>query len=446
MSVNCEVTHCKFATPEMSRAAYPAMVAHLQVHSAVKHGLPIGEAINPLGCSYGASRQDQVEDEGLGGSEDQVGDNGRGSRDQTGGGPSQGPGVATRPGRTASQPSRSRTPETRDTTNRGRSLSRSRGLGLKFPCTDCNIRSFDTETGLFTHRRKKCGLRGAKPTSLDFPCPSCPRLFSSPMGVNSHKRFCKGGGPHNPSTERRDSSSGFSRARVDIPKMRVEGGVEVGIAGAGENQAREGGLRFMKVVAERIDPNVEEGGSSKRKKSEMRLMKSSERGESLSERSSNRSEATTSAGRREAWVVVNSSGSTTNRAINLEEEDLPRKKVAMEVTMKLPGGQMATVMYRVGADAEMRKVVDKVANKLGKPASRVRLYISGSSALASSVVGGSSVVSSSSGASSTISFDGGSSSGSLSDMALVEGGSLAVRFQDMKLLAMVAEDGDGDSL
>ena len=69
-----------------------------------------------------------------------------------------------------------------------------------------------------------------------------------------------------------------------------------------------------------------------------------------------------------------------------------------------------------------------MANKLGKPASRVRLYISGSSALASSVVGGSSVVSSSSGASSTISFDGGSSSGSLSNMALVEGGSLAVRY------------------
>merc|ERR1719341_2569505 len=391
--------------------------------------------MNPLGCSCGVSRQDQGEDERHGGSEDQAG-----------GGPGQGPEVATRPGRTASQPARSRTPETRDATNRGRSMSRTRGLGLQFPCTDCNIRSFDTETGLFTHRRKKCGLRGAKPTSLDFPCPSCPRLFSSPMGVNSHKRFCKGGGPHNP--------SGFSRARVDIPKMRVEGGVEVEIAGAGENQAGEGGLcqgrarepagesgqRFMKVVAERI----EEGVSSKRKKSEMRLMESSERGKSLSERSSIRSEATTSAGRREAWVVVNStsSGSTTNRAINLEEEDLPRKKVAMEVTMKLPGGQMATVMYRVGADAEMRKVVEKVADKLGKPASRVRLYISGSSAPASSVVGESSVVSSRSGASSILSFGGGSSSGSLSNMALVEGGSLAVRFQDMKLLAIVAEDGE----
>ena len=116
----------------------------------------------------------------------------------------------------------------------------------------------------------------------------------------------------------------------------------------------------MKVVAAQIDPNVEEGGSSKRKKSEMRMMESSQRGKSLSERSSNRSEATTSAGRREAWVVVNSSRSTSNGTINVEEVDLPRKKVAMEVTMKLPGGQMATVMYRVGADAEMRKVIDKV--------------------------------------------------------------------------------------
>ena len=71
-----------------------------------------------------------------------------------------------------------------------------------------------------------------------------------------------------------------------------------------------------------------------------------------------------------------------------------------------------------------------MADKLGKPASRVRLYISGSSALASSVVSASSIVGNSSGASSIISSDGGpggSSSGSLSSMTLVEGGSLALR-------------------
>ena len=122
--------------------------------------------------------------------------------------------------------------------------------------------------------------------------------------------------------------------------------------------------------------------------------------------------------------------------------------------MKLPGGQMATVMYRVGADAEMRKVVDKVVNnsishcvlyivfttyhqvadKLGKPASRVRLCIGGSSALGSGIVGESSIVGSRSGASSILSFDGGRTSESVSNMALVEGGSLAVRFSALSVL------------
>ena len=36
MRVTCEVTHCKFSTPEMSRGAYPAMVAHLQVGNCDK--------------------------------------------------------------------------------------------------------------------------------------------------------------------------------------------------------------------------------------------------------------------------------------------------------------------------------------------------------------------------------------------------------------------------
>ena len=77
----------------------------LKVHSAVKHGLPIGKAINPLGCSCGASRQDQAEDGDHGRSSDQVDDDGRGGGGQTGR-PRQV--VATRPGRTVSQPARSR--------------------------------------------------------------------------------------------------------------------------------------------------------------------------------------------------------------------------------------------------------------------------------------------------------------------------------------------------
>jgi len=460
MKVNCEVDHCKFSTPKMGRDAYPAMVAHLQVHSAVKHGLPIGEAINPLGtCSYGAN-QNQVDEDGRG-------------RSLTGG-HRQGRthlGLAQvediRPGRTSSQPARSRTPTTRAATRRRRSLSHSHGLGLQFPCTDCNMRSFDTEVGLFTHRRKVCGLRGAKPTSLDFPCPTCPRAFTTPMGVNSHKKFCKGDGPHTTNSNRRESSSvggvgqgnSILRTRVDIPKMRGQG------ASQEQEKTHEGDNSLgRKVVAvgtgERTGQN-DQGGSSKRKKTEMRetAKNSSSQGSNQreGERSgSSRSEATTSAGRRKAWVV-SSNESLANRTVNVEEEeDLPRKKVSMEVTMRLPGGQMATVMYRVRADAEMRKVIDKVAIKLGKPVSKVRLYCTGSttcfttSSMVSSRDGASSTVSSNSGASSIASLGGGSSIASfgeggnranLANMAPVEGDSLAIRFQDMKLLAIVGEGG-----
>jgi len=459
MVVSCEVDDCNFSTPRMGRDVYPAMVAHLQVHSAVKHGIPIDKGDNLLGSH-------QVDDKSR-------------SRSQTGGHRQGRPHLGfeqaedTRPGRTSSQPARSRTPETRAADNRGRSLSRSRGLGLQFPCTDCNMRSFDTEVGLFTHRRKVCGLRGAKPTSLDFPCPTCPRAFTTPMGVNSHKKYCKGGGPHTSNSNRRDSSSvggvdqgnGILRTRVDIPKMRreVASQEQEKTSGGDNNPERE----VVVVGMEERNGHNEQGGSSKRKKTEMRdttknssSQGSSRRGEmqgssrrvernSSSQGSnqrgerngSSRSEATTSAGPREAWVVKN--GSANRALVDMEEEeDLPRKKVAMEVTMRLPGGQMATVMYRVGADAEMRKVIDKVANKLGKPASKVRLYCTSSTSnLASSIVssrdGASSNVSSSSAVSSIVSFGGGDNSGNLSNMAAVEGGSLAIRFQDMKLLAIV---------
>merc|ERR1719474_2665385 len=55
--------------------------------------------------------------------------------------------------------------------------------------------------------------------------------------------------------------------------------------------------------------------------------------------------------------------------------------------MKLPTGQKVHVVYRVGVNTEMKKVVDKVALKLCVPSSRVRLYNAGTPGpLASSVV------------------------------------------------------------
>ena len=76
---------------------------------------------------------------------------------------------------------------------------------------------------------------------------------------------------------------------------------------------------------------------------------------SLSNRSQreerSRTEATTSLGHREAWMVNRSSSASSA---------LPQTKVSMEISMELPTGQRANVVYRVGANTEMKRVVDKV--------------------------------------------------------------------------------------
>ena len=69
-------------------------------------------------------------------------------------------------------------------------------------------------------------------------------------------------------------------------------------------------------------------------------------------------EATTSLGHREAWMVSRSS--SASRAPTEEENGVERRKVTMEISMQLPTGQKAHVVYRVGVNTEMKKVVDKV--------------------------------------------------------------------------------------
>ena len=64
-----------------------------------------------------------------------------------------------------------------------------------------------------------------------------------------------------------------------------------------------------------------------------------------------RTEATTSLGHREAWMVDRSSSAGCA---------FPQTKVSMEISVELPTGQRANVVYRVGANTEMKKVVDKV--------------------------------------------------------------------------------------
>jgi len=468
--IACEVEECAFSTPKLGRDAYPAMVAHLQVHMAVKHGIQIGQAINSL-CSRGENQ-----DQAAGGSSLDDG--------------AQRGGVATRRARTFSQPARS--PEKKVAGRRGRSLSRSRGL--EHPCTDCNKVSFETEQGLFIHRRRSCGLKGVQLTSLDFVCPTCPRAFTTPMGVAIHRRHCKGDEFSNSTAEVRDSSSTVRernrfRVHVDIPRMRGEASVQVP-GGVGAEKARK--RHYAEVAAEpdaegdgfevvvvrkvsRVSTKRSEasgsGGSSfkspllqkKSKISEGKL--GGDSGESRSNtgeksktllgcgavkkfaskgilKNSNekearsQTEATTSLGHSEAWMVSRSS--SASRAPTEEENGPMRRKVTMEISMQLPTGQKAHVVYRVGVNTEMKKVVDKVALKLGVPSSRVRLYNAGTPGhLASSVVTSSDVAGS--GVSSFVDRGVNNISPSRSCRAVVGTNALANRFQGMKLEAIVVE-------
>ena len=103
---------------------------------------------------------------------------------------------------------RSRT-RSRSRRSRSRSSYNSNVGQLDYPCPDCGERSFATEAGLYMHRfvsismlgschcktpvarhrRKVCGLKGVKPTDLDFLCQGegCGRAFSSPQGLNVHR-------------------------------------------------------------------------------------------------------------------------------------------------------------------------------------------------------------------------------------------------------------------
>jgi len=149
----CSAAGCTFSTPDMGPGWYPAMVTHLQVHAATKHGISMGGMI-PTFAGANATTALPVESPGQRRSFTEV-------------------------------PSRSRS---------SRPRSSKRDNNLAFRCPDCQERSFATEAGLYVHRIQICGLRDKKkPTSLDYKCNSCPRAFTTPIGLASHRRFCQRG-------------------------------------------------------------------------------------------------------------------------------------------------------------------------------------------------------------------------------------------------------------
>lgn len=132
LSLVCDSEHCNFRTPLQGREQYQAMVAHLQVHSALAHGAALpptpGEAPNSnvigRGCPFNTAGY-------VGGFED-------------------------------------------DDASALRSRSRSRRRDRTFRCTDCNDRAYETEKGLKVHKQRYCG----KPREEGaFPCTACDKVF-----------------------------------------------------------------------------------------------------------------------------------------------------------------------------------------------------------------------------------------------------------------------------
>ena len=231
------------------------------------------------------------------------------------------------------------------------------------------------------------------------------------------RRHCKSDESSNSSGEVRDSSSTVRepnrlRAQVDIPEMSGEASLQVTAGGVGVEKARK--RHYAKVASEpdaegdgsevvvvrkvsRVSTKRNEasgsGGSSFQSPLPQKISKKSE-GKMGGDRGGNRSntgeksmtmlgcgvvkniaskgilkksnegegrsqtEATTGVGHSEAWMVSRSSSAST--APTEEENGLSRRKVTMEISMQLPGGLKAHVVYRVGVNTEMKKVVDKV--------------------------------------------------------------------------------------
>jgi len=217
---------------------------------------------------------------------------------------------------------------------------------LDFACPDCNLHSFATETGLYLHRKKSCGLRGVKSTSLDFSCQGegCDRAFTSPMGLATHRRSCK-----------------------KVP----------GPMGAQENVVRRGREEVRGQPKEKRRKVVgEEGGVGS-----SRSRTSGERESEGDGKKRSRTAGATSARSKDRGVAATSQRSvTSDQGVSSTSQGGGRRTEAseiqmeMEIDMKLKDGRCATTKYRVGCLTTMQSVIKRVAAKMEQEVHKVTLY------------------------------------------------------------------------
>jgi len=293
---------CMFRTPALGLDGYPAMTRNLQRHAEEDHGVKVPGGKDVCTCQMPKAGKEQ--------------------RSST--------------SRSASSRSRERSQSQRGRFNVEE---------LDFACPDCNLHSFATETGLYLHRKKSCGLRGVKSTSLDFSCQGegCDRAFTSPMGLATHRRSCK-----------------------KVP----------GPMGAQENVVRRGREEVRGQPKEKRRKVVgEEGGDGS-----SRSRTSGERESEGDGKKRSRTAGATSARSKGRGVAATSRSVTSDQGVSSTSKGGGRRTEAseiqmeMEIDMKLKDGRCATTKYRVGCLTTMQSVVKRVAAKMEQEVHKVMLY------------------------------------------------------------------------
>jgi len=302
---------CMFRTPALGLDGYPAMTRNLQRHAEEDHGVKVPGGKDVCTCQMPKAGKEQ--------------------RSST--------------SRSASSRSRERSQSQRGRFNVEE---------LDFACPDCNLHSFATETGLYMHRKKSCGLRGVKSTSLDFSCQGegCDRAFTSPLGLATHRRSCK-------------KSPGPMGAQEKVVRRGRE---EV------RGQPKE---KRRKVVGE------EGGGGRSRSLTSGAREARAQLGERESEgdgKNRSRTAGATSARSKGRGVAATSRSVTSDQGVSSTSKGGGRRTEAsdiqmeMEIDMKLKDGRCATTKYRVGCLTTMQSVVKRVAAKMEQEVHKVRLY------------------------------------------------------------------------
>jgi len=334
LSLNCNSEHCNFRTPLQGREQYQAMVAHLQVHSALAHGAAL--PLNP----------------GAGSDSNRTGRGGDGNVANYVDGSEAGDASSLR----------------------SRSRSRSRRRDRTFQCTDCKDRAYETEKGLKYHKQRFCG----KPREEGvFPCTACDKVFVNAglLKVHMGKYHTDHSAPRvGGSHDQRNSNNVGDRSADDAPSS-TSNGRRMATDRKCNSNVRESHREWnneaeLQEGREGVPRSPSSYGNSGVESNEMSAVEKS-RGLGVStlegRQTSGRVGTSSSVGRRNEspadsmWSDSSTVSSTMEGLKSLVKVDMVVKNRVTRVT------------YRVTSTSPIGNIISKVASKLGTDPKKIQL-------------------------------------------------------------------------